>query len=133
MFDRDGRVLLLQHRTGEWVFPKGHIEDGETLLEAALREVEEESGVVATCPSPSRSWVTSYRNRRRELRYVTWFVCTTDDPTPHVTERMFRRAEFRPPQLALKRLSHAANRDLLEQILADVGPGGPAVKGQPAG
>jgi len=29
-----------------WIFPKGHIEADETLEEAALREVEEEAGVV---------------------------------------------------------------------------------------
>ncbi len=50
---RDGpapRVLLVTARRspGEWVLPKGHIESGETAVEAALREVLEESGVTAT-------------------------------------------------------------------------------------
>jgi len=30
----------------EWVLPKGHIEAGETDIQAAVREVEEETGVV---------------------------------------------------------------------------------------
>jgi 8-oxo-dGTP pyrophosphatase MutT (NUDIX family) len=34
-------------RRGRWVFPKGHIETGETAAEAALREVTEEAGVRA--------------------------------------------------------------------------------------
>ena len=35
--DRQGRLL--------WSLPKGHIEDGETAEQAALREVEEETGI----------------------------------------------------------------------------------------
>lgn len=44
----NGRVLLIlmQNLKGEkvWTFPKGHIENGETPQDAALREVEEETG-----------------------------------------------------------------------------------------
>src|SRR5436853_7519497 len=29
----------------EWIFPKGHIEPGETAAEAAVRELQEETGV----------------------------------------------------------------------------------------
>ncbi len=37
--------LLLLHRDGRWDFPKGNIEKGETPLEAAVRELEEETGI----------------------------------------------------------------------------------------
>lgn len=41
----DGRVLLVRKRHQPEVrLPKGHIEDGETRTEAALREVREETG-----------------------------------------------------------------------------------------
>jgi ADP-ribose pyrophosphatase YjhB (NUDIX family) len=38
--DRHGRLL--------WSLPKGHIEDGETAEQAAVREVEEETGIAGT-------------------------------------------------------------------------------------
>ena len=45
---KEGRVLLVRARNlkGDlvWTFPKGHVEPGETPREAALREVEEETG-----------------------------------------------------------------------------------------
>ena len=41
-----GRVLLLDHpKLGRWLPPGGHIEPGELPDEAAVREVEEETGV----------------------------------------------------------------------------------------
>ena len=46
--DKGGRqpdqFLLLRHRD-RWDLPKGHCEPGETLLETALRETEEETGI----------------------------------------------------------------------------------------
>lgn len=43
-------ILLVRARTDPtlWIFPKGHIEAGETAACAALREVREEAGVAAT-------------------------------------------------------------------------------------
>lgn len=39
-------VLLINHRKGGfWAFPKGHPEHGETPLEAAVRELKEETGL----------------------------------------------------------------------------------------
>ncbi len=43
----DGTMLLIQ-RNGRWDLPKGKVEYGETLLKAALREVEEETGILST-------------------------------------------------------------------------------------
>jgi putative (di)nucleoside polyphosphate hydrolase len=44
----DARELLLCHVTGQrhWDLPKGGIHDGESPLEAALRETHEETGLV---------------------------------------------------------------------------------------
>ena len=43
---RDGRVLLVHRpRRADWSFPKGKLEAGETWEDAALREVEEETGL----------------------------------------------------------------------------------------
>lgn len=49
---RDGRVLLAQRAKndrlkGLWSLPGGHVELGETLRDAALRELMEETGVAA--------------------------------------------------------------------------------------
>lgn len=42
----DGKYLLLHYEAGHWDFPKGHIEKGESSVSAALRELEEETGII---------------------------------------------------------------------------------------
>ena len=50
--------LLMRHAT-RWDLPKGHIDEGETEIQCALRELVEETGITAddicllyTSPSP---------------------------------------------------------------------------------
>ena len=45
MPDKTWRFLLLRYRHCHWDFAKGHVEAGETLKEAARREIEEETGI----------------------------------------------------------------------------------------
>jgi 8-oxo-dGTP pyrophosphatase MutT (NUDIX family) len=42
---KDGEYLLLHYEAGHWDFPKGHLEKGETPEQAALRELNEETGI----------------------------------------------------------------------------------------
>ncbi|MEM3775091.1 MAG: NUDIX hydrolase, partial [Candidatus Micrarchaeaceae archaeon] len=46
VFNPNGRLLLIRHRKlGIWVYPGGHLEDGENPMECAKREVKEETGI----------------------------------------------------------------------------------------
>ncbi len=38
-------ILMIQDRAGRWTIPKGHVEEGESLQQTALREVQEETGL----------------------------------------------------------------------------------------
>ena len=47
---RDGRVLLVERARpplGLWSLPGGHVEPGETAIDAARRELMEETGITA--------------------------------------------------------------------------------------
>ena len=46
--DNDIKYLLVCEHGGYWVFPKGHMEAGESEHETALREVKEETGLEVT-------------------------------------------------------------------------------------
>lgn len=38
-------ILMIQDRLGRWTIPKGHVEEGESLEQTAVREVAEETGL----------------------------------------------------------------------------------------
>jgi diadenosine hexaphosphate hydrolase (ATP-forming) len=42
----DVEILLIQDAKDRWTIPKGHIEEGETAQETALREIGEEAGIM---------------------------------------------------------------------------------------
>jgi len=44
----DLQFLMILDGYGRWTFPKGSVEDGETPAAAAVREIEEETGVKGT-------------------------------------------------------------------------------------
>jgi 8-oxo-dGTP pyrophosphatase MutT (NUDIX family) len=41
----DKKVLLIKQCNNTWGFPKGHVEDEETEIETAIREVKEETNL----------------------------------------------------------------------------------------
>jgi len=43
--DRKVEILLVQDGKDRWTIPKGHIEEGETAIETAKREIFEEAGL----------------------------------------------------------------------------------------
>ena len=76
--DCEGRILLFRTRDvtepeqGEWwELPGGGIDPGETYLEAALRELREETGIVARADQVGRpSWRRAATFRYRQARRV---------------------------------------------------------------
>jgi len=76
---KDGQMALVQvtNLKGEtvWTFPKGHIEAGESAQEAALREVQEETGW--RCKALKPLITVRYQFSRRGTpvsKSVEWFL-----------------------------------------------------------
>lgn len=76
----DGSMLLIQ-RNGRWDLPKGKVESGETLLQAALREVEEETGIQTIVQSNIQAIKTYHVFNLYggwHLKQTSWFPMTAE-------------------------------------------------------
>jgi 8-oxo-dGTP diphosphatase len=68
--ERDGRVLLVHRpRYDDWTFPKGKLDPGESFEDAALREVEEETGVRCSLGRELASTRYEVNGRPKLVRY----------------------------------------------------------------
>jgi 8-oxo-dGTP pyrophosphatase MutT (NUDIX family) len=43
--NQDGKILLVQNGRLAWSFPKGGVDEGESMQKAAFREIYEETGI----------------------------------------------------------------------------------------
>ena len=75
----NNKVLLVQVKSMKgrkiWTFPKGHIEQGETPRQAALREVLEETGYKASIIKPLLKVRYAFTLKGRYVRKVVqWYL-----------------------------------------------------------
>lgn len=77
--DPSRRFLLVirQYKGGPVSFPKGHVEEGETEIETAEREVFEETAVRINISSPFRETIR-YSPARGVEKDVVYFLAYTD-------------------------------------------------------
>ena len=73
-FHGNTEILLRKHvNSGHWSFPKGHVEEGETEEETALREVKEETGIDILVDTSFRETV-QYYPRKDTQKIVVYFL-----------------------------------------------------------
>lgn len=77
--NQDGNYLII-HRLGKWDLPKGKIEKGENIEEAAIREVQEECGIEEVEIEHSLSTTYHMYQLRGEtiLKPTYWYLMKTD-------------------------------------------------------
>lgn len=83
-------VLLIRDPYQNWGLPKGHVEPGEDDMGAALREVEEETGLSVLIPGPELKtidWVFRTGGRRVH-KYCCFFLMASPEgqPVPETAE-----------------------------------------------
>jgi 8-oxo-dGTP pyrophosphatase MutT (NUDIX family) len=113
-------VLLIRDRFGRWTLPKGIIEPGEQPEEAALREIEEETGIRGTieCAIGSTTyWYTNIEGERVH-KVVDYFLVEAVSTDIHAEEGEIEEALWVPVDRVLEMEHYVNNRRLVESALA---------------
>lgn len=68
------QILMIQDRMGRWTIPKGHVEEGESLEETALREIGEETGLHELKLGERLDKIHFFYRREGKLIFMTTYV-----------------------------------------------------------
>ena len=80
-------LLLRDTRYPEWYFAKGHVEPGETLEQAALREIAEEAGLHHLKIHCLLGSYERFVEKANEMKTIHYFLMSpTQDETPSEPE-----------------------------------------------
>ncbi|WP_421830653.1 NUDIX hydrolase [Larkinella sp.] len=113
--------MLLIFRRGKWDLPKGKLDGEEQSRVAALREVEEETGVVATLENRiCTTWHTYTLNGNRILKKTKWYhmTCVDDAKMAPQTEEDIERLEWMDPKQTALALTNSFSsiRYVIEEV-----------------
>ena len=111
-----GAEVAVVHRPryGDWSFPKGKLDPGETSEDAALREVREETGLVCKLGAELASArYTDQKGRPKVVRY--WLMAVVSDPGFEPNEEC-DELRWLPVAAAAEQLTYERDRELLRSI-----------------
>jgi 8-oxo-dGTP diphosphatase len=115
-----GAEVAIVHRPryDDWSLPKGKLEPGEAWEDAALREVEEETGM--RCELGRELDPVTYRDRKGRLKLVRWWEMTPVggefEPDDEVDDMRWERVDD-----ALGVLDYEHDRDLVRAAFIEPG------------
>jgi 8-oxo-dGTP diphosphatase len=109
---RDGRVAVVHRpRHEDWSLPKGKLDPGETWEQAAVREVEEETGLRARIVGQLDS--VEYVDRRGRDKTVRWFRMEVDGERPFAPSAEVDELRWMTPAEAARLLTYDHDRSLV--------------------
>jgi 8-oxo-dGTP pyrophosphatase MutT (NUDIX family) len=131
----DAPVALVAHRSArgslQWTLPKGAQEPGESVEQAALREVREETGLEAELIGPLDTidyWFVWAPDQTRYHKFVHYFLMRAVGGDFAEHDHEMEDADWFEPAQARRRMSFANERrllDLIPDVLAGQAAGGP--------
>lgn len=122
VFTRTGegmQYVLIRQTNGDWGFPKGHMEPGESEEETALREIFEEVGLrVTLLPGFREELFYPLPRRPGYTKHCVYFLAQYQGQTLHRQESEIEDVRLLPCEEAMALLSFPESRALLQKAHA---------------
>lgn len=109
----DEVIVVYRKRHQDWTLPKGKLKDGESFEEAALREVQEETG--CSCRLGNYLGGISYAIGGVPKVVMFWKMAVVDERHIAENEEISEAAWMAIPA-AIQRLTHAQEKSLLTRV-----------------
>ena len=111
-----GTEVCLVHRPryDDWTFPKGKLDPGESSEDAALREVEEETGLRCTLEAELPS--TEYRDNKDRDKVVRYWQMEVHEDPGFVPNDEVDELRWLPMAEAAELLTYERDRELLQGL-----------------
>lgn len=113
------KILLIQQAAGHWGFPKGHVEDGETEVETAIREIKEETNLDVEINEKFR-YVESYSPKEDVEKDVVFFVAKKIGGEIVAQEDEVQKIVWVSYEEAMDRLTFESSKNVLEKVKKDL-------------
>ena len=117
---KDDEVLLIKHNEGHWDFPKGHMEEGETEKQTAIREVKEETNMDVEIVF-DKKYIANYIIEHKQVeKEVVYFIAKplSIELKPQETEVSI--VEWVKIDKAIDTITFDTSKNILKQVKKDL-------------
>lgn len=119
VLNNKNEVLLIHHNAGHWDFPKGHVEDGESEVQTAIREVKEETNIDVEVNEKYR-YSIEYSPKEDVIKEVVYFLAK--NISSHQEPQLEEVSEVKWVKLdeAIEKITFDNSREVLIKLKRDI-------------
>ena len=111
------RFLISKHKQGHFSFTKGHVENNETEVETALREIKEETNLEVKLDTGFRE-INTYSPRLGSIKDVIYFIATPTSEDLKIQEHEIIEALWLNYEDSLKTITNDSDKEILKKAYA---------------
>jgi 8-oxo-dGTP pyrophosphatase MutT (NUDIX family) len=119
----EDKFLLIKQLSNNWSFPKGHIEDGEDTKSAAIRELQEETGITNFEFADLPTLIEEYDfNHSGEVRHKIneYFIAYTLQEDVKIQEEEILDYKWVTKEDALMTLTFDEQKEIMIKVVKDL-------------